>query len=161
MSQSWFYLGFISQNSLWKLSTFCGYKCIYSSVCEECEKSIFWPDYHFLASREITNWPDYHFCPIVLQLSWPFSFLHASHEWHFGELPVVSHSQDPVMRNLQMHTFLNFFTLSHTQPLHNSHLNTGYLIAKLQANLARNKANTWLNKFNLIISPFGYSVTKP
>ena len=48
-----------------------------------------------------------------------------------------------------VHTSWAFFTLSHTLPLHNSHINTGYLIAKLQANLARNKANTWLNKFNL------------
>ena len=55
-----------------------------------------------------------------------------------------------------MYTFLSFFTLSHTQPLHNSHLNTGYLIAKLQANLAWNKAITWLNKFNLtrFLNPF-------
>ena len=37
MSQSCFSLGFISQNSLWKLSTFCGYKGIYSRVCEKCE----------------------------------------------------------------------------------------------------------------------------
>ena len=44
---------------------------------------------------------------------------------------------------------LEFFTLSHTLPLHDSYLNTGYLIAELQANLAQNKANTWLNKFNL------------
>ena len=51
-----------------------------------------------------------------------------------------------------LHTFDQFFTLSHTQPLHDSHLNTGFLIAKLQANLARNKANTWLNKLNLTIS---------
>ena len=36
-----FSLGFLSQNSLWKLFIFCGYKGIYSSVCEECEKSIF------------------------------------------------------------------------------------------------------------------------
>ena len=49
---------------------------------------------------------------------------------------------------LNAHT-LEFFTLSHTLPLHDSHLNTGYLIAELQANLAQNKANTWLNKFNL------------
>ena len=48
-----------------------------------------------------------------------------------------------------MLTHLNFFTLSHTQPLHNSHLNTGYLIAEIQANLSWNKVNTWLNKFNL------------
>ena len=37
---------------------------------------------------------------------------------------------------------LEFFTLSHTQPLHYSHINTGYLLAKLQANLAWNKAKT-------------------
>ena len=42
-----------------------------------------------------------------------------------------------------------FFTLSHIQSLHDSHLNTGYQIAELQANLVWNKANTWLNKFNL------------
>ena len=36
-----FSLGFLSQNSLWKLSTFYGYKVIYSSVYEECEKTVF------------------------------------------------------------------------------------------------------------------------
>ena len=41
MSQSCFSLGFLSQNSLWKLSTFYGYKGIYSRVYEECEKSFF------------------------------------------------------------------------------------------------------------------------
>ena len=51
-----------------------------------------------------------------------------------------------------VHISWAFFTLSHTLLLHNSHLNTGYLIAKLQANLAQNKANTWLNKFNLTLS---------
>ena len=55
---------------------------------------------------------------------------------------------------------LSFFTLSHTQPLHYFHLNTEFLHAELQANLARNKANTWLIKFNLTISPFSYSVIK-
>ena len=40
MSQSCFSLGFLSQNSLWKLSTFRGYKDIYSSVYEECEKLV-------------------------------------------------------------------------------------------------------------------------
>jgi len=48
-----------------------------------------------------------------------------------------------------MHTLDQFFTLSHTQPLHNSHLNTEFLNVELQANFAWNKANTWLNKFNL------------
>ena len=41
MSQFCFSLEFLSQNSLWKLSTYCGYKDIYSGVCEECEKSVF------------------------------------------------------------------------------------------------------------------------
>ena len=101
------------------------------------------------SSCEITNWLNYTFCPIMLQLSWPFNFLHASHMWHFGKSPVVSHSRDLVERNLLNAHTLEFFTLSHTQPLHNSHLNTRYLIAEIQVNLARNKANTWLNKFNL------------
>lgn len=94
-------------------------------------------------SCEIIDWPDYPFYSIVLQLSWPFNFLHASHMWHFGESSVVK-------MLLIAHT-LEFFTLSYTQPLHDSHLNTWYLIAELQTNSARNKANTWLNKFNLIV----------
>ena len=57
--------------------------------------------------------------------------------------------RDPIMRLLWLHLSWVFFTLSHTQPLHKSHLNKKYLITKLQANLARNKTNTWLNKFNL------------
>ena len=160
MSQSWFSLGFFSQNSLLKLSTFRGYKGIYSRVREEYEKSFFCKTGHssdsvlrvgWVASLslELTTKLDCNFCSVVLLLSWPFNFLHVSHVWHFGELPVTSHSRDLVARNLQMHTRLNFFTLSHIQPLHNFHLNTGYLNAKIQANLARNKSNTWLNNFNL------------
>ena len=41
MNQSYCSLGFLSKKSLWKLSTFCGYKGIYSRACEECEKSFF------------------------------------------------------------------------------------------------------------------------
>ena len=40
MSQFCFSLRFLSQNSLWKLSTFCRYKGIYSKVYEECEESV-------------------------------------------------------------------------------------------------------------------------
>ena len=40
-----------------------------------------------------------------------------------------------------LHNLEHFFTLSHTLPLHDSHLNTGLLIAKIQENLAWNKAN--------------------
>ena len=45
-----------------------------------------------------------------------------------------------------MHNLEHFFTLSHTLPLHDSHLNIGLLIAKIQANLARNKANKMVDK---------------
>ena len=41
VDKSYFSLGFLSQNSLWKLSTFREYKGIYSRVCKECEKTFF------------------------------------------------------------------------------------------------------------------------
>ena len=63
--------------------------------------------------------------------------------------------------SFDLHTSWVFFTLSHTQPLHDSQLNTGYLITKIQANLARNKANTWLNKFNLTPPNYSSQRTSP
>ena len=54
-----------------------------------------------------------------------------------GGLPPATHPRVPAT----LHKFEHFFTLSHILPLHDSHLNTGLLIAKLQANLAQNKAN--------------------
>ena len=60
----------------------------------------------------------------------------------FGESPLTSQSRGPVTRSLLMHTLDKFFTRSHIQPLHDSHLNIGFLNVELQANLARNKANT-------------------
>ena len=125
MSQYWFSLRFLSQNYLWKLSTFRGYKVIYRRVREKCEKSYFCIIGHSgdsvsqvervaSLSCELTAWPDCIFCLVVLQLSWPFSFLHASHVWHFGDLPIASQSRDLVVRLLWMHTTWVFFTLSHT-----------------------------------------------
>ena len=99
------------------------------------------------SNRQLTERSDCTFSPIVIQLSWPFNFLHASHMWHFWRVSCEFQSWECSW----MHTFEQFFTLSHTQPLHYSHLNTGFLIAELQTNLAWNKANTWLNKFNLTI----------
>ena len=46
-----------------------------------------------------------------------------------------------VVIHFLLHTLDKIFTLSNTQPLHYFHLNTGFLNAELQANLARNKAN--------------------
>ena len=45
-----------------------------------------------------------------------------------------------------LHILEHFFTLSHSLPLQESHLNTRLLIAKIQANLAWNKANKMVNK---------------
>ena len=47
---------------------------------------------------------------------------------------------------LFLHTFEHFFTLSHSLPLQESHLNTELLIIEIQANLARNKANKIVDK---------------
>ena len=53
-----------------------------------------------------------------------------------------------------LHNLEYFFTLSHTLPLHDSHLNIELLIAKIQANLERNKANKMVDKiqpYNLLL----------
>ena len=102
-------------------------------------------------SRELTTWPNWNFCPIVLQLSWPFNslacFTRVPLWWLASHESVVRFSREtPLIAHI-----LSFLHTLHTQLLHKSHLNTGYLIAKSQANLARNKTNTWLNKFNLTI----------
>ena len=100
-------------------------------------------------SCELTAWPDRKFCPVVQQLAWPFNSPYMLHT-----CAILATYQLRASREIQswgsswVHTSWAFFTLSHTLPLHNSHLNTWYLIAKLQANLTQNKANTWLNKFN-------------
>ena len=67
----------------------------------------------------------------------------------FGNSPAASQSRDPVARPCWVHTLKLFFTLSHTLPLHDFHLNTGFLNAKLQANWHRIKPTKWLIKFNL------------
>ena len=48
-----------------------------------------------------------------------------------------------------MHSLEHFFTHSHTLPLHDSHLNIGFLSAKLQANWHGIKPTKCLIKFNL------------
>ena len=52
-------------------------------------------------------------------------------------LQAASHPRVPV----SLHSLEHLFTLSHILPLHDFHLNIGLLTAKLQANLAQNKAN--------------------
>ena len=151
---------FFSQNSLQNLSTFHGYKSIYSE--KECEKSLFsktmctgeslatWMSCEFQSPDNRMAKPYFLSCSglAVLTLQLPTCSTHVPHT---GESPLASQSRDPVVSCLLMHTLDQFFTLSHTQPSHYSHLNIGFLDVELQANLARNKANTQLNKFNFTI----------
>ena len=95
--------------------------------------------------------------PTVLTLQLPTCSTRVPHS---GKSPLANQSRVPVTSQLFLHTLDQFFTLSHTQPLHYSHLNTRFLNAELQANLVRNKSNTQLNKFNFTISTFGYFMTK-
>ena len=52
-----------------------------------------------------------------------------------------------------LHTLEHFFSLSHLLLLQESHLNTGLLIAEIQANLARNKTNKMVDKIQLYNLP--------
>ena len=65
---------------------------------------------------------------------------------NFGGLLVASHPRVQLRVSASLHNLEHFFTLSHSLPLHDSHLNTRLLIAKIQANLARNKANKMVDK---------------
>ena len=68
---------------------------------------------------------------------------------NFGDLPVASHPRVQLQVSTSLHNLKHFFALSHSLPLHDSHLNTGLLIAKIQANLARNKANKMYSRSDL------------
>ena len=153
MSQSCFSLRFFPQSSLWKLSIFRGYKGylywsekgmrrVSFSITEWTGDLASRLDWVASPSREITEWPDWTFFPLVLQLAWRFSFFAC-----FTHVHLLVACKPRATREIQLqvsaslHNFEYFFTLSHTVPLYDSYLNTGLLIAKLQANLARNKAN--------------------
>ena len=162
MSQSVFSLGFLPQNSLWKLSTFCGYKgylywyvhgmwrVSFSQTEWTCDLAS-WLDWVASPSCRLTEWPNWTFCPVMLQLTWLFSSsacftrvyllatckMRASHEIE-SRVPCCVH-------NLEL-----FFTLSHTLLLHDSHLNIGFLSAELQANWHGTKPTKWLIKIKLI-----------
>ena len=90
------------------------------------------------------------FCPLVFQLAWLFSSPTCSVRVQLLAVckPRASREFQPRV-SASLHCLEHFFTLSHTLPLHDSHLNTGFLSAVLQENFSRNKANTWLIKFNL------------
>ena len=108
MSQSCFPLGFLSQYSLWKLSTFRGYKgYLYWGENEMRRVRFFktelaggldsWLDWAASSSHEVTERPVCIFCPVVLQLAWFFNFWHAWHVFNIWRLTAASHLRDQIV----------------------------------------------------------------
>ena len=102
------------------------------------------------SSHKLTAWLAWDFCPVVQQLAWLFSSFSC-----FTRMPTLATCQTQASCEIKsrgpakLHTLELFFTLSHTLPLHDSHLNTGFLNAELQANWHGIKPTKWLIKFNL------------
>ena len=102
------------------------------------------------SSRELTAWPAKDFCPVVQQLTW-----HFISSTCFTHVPTLATWQPRASHEIQlrgsvlMHTLELFFTHSHTQPLHDSHLYTGFLNVELQTNCNGIKPIKRLIKFNL------------
>ena len=112
-----FSLGFLTQNSLWKLSTFRGYKGIYSRVYEECQESVTtkqdvlviracnWNESraNYLARLEILSYN----ATVGVTLQLP---LHDSHVYHSSDLPVARSSRETLLKcillELSLHTTL-------------------------------------------------------
>ena len=121
---------------------------IYTGVRMECEESGFSKQGWLAAwlSREFQpqgNWTAS--CPF-LSCSAPAGMtlqLLACLTW---VLPLVACSRESPAKSSHeslffLHTLELIFTLSHSLPLQESHLNTGLIIVEIQANLAQNKAN--------------------
>ena len=153
MNQSCFSLGFHSQNSLWKLSFFRGYKGLLEwewNVKSQVFQNRAGSRLNLIAwlSREFQprgNWTAS--CPI-LSCSAPASMtLQLLAYLALVQLLAACSCESPARFSREdlffffFHTLEHFFTLSHSLFLQESHLNTGLLIAEIQVNLARNKVN--------------------
>ena len=121
--------------------------CVWNEKCQFFPNRVVWRlGLATWLSRELTAWPDWKFCPVVLQLAWLFSSPAC-----FTRVPPLAtcQSRDLVARPCWVHTLEHFFTFSHTLPLHDSHLNIGFLNAELQKNWHRINLTKWLINFNL------------
>ena len=100
MSQYCFSLVFLSQNSLWMLSTFRRNKGLYSRVHIECEKSVTTKQGVLAARARDCNESQANYLAKLEVLSCSATIgetlqlpLHASHVCHSGDLLVVSQSR--------------------------------------------------------------------
>ena len=135
-----------------------GIRGIYTGVRMECEESGFskqgWPAAWL--SREFQprgNWTAS--CPI-LSCSAPTGMtLQLLACLARVQLLAACNRESPARSNCEslffLHTFEQFFTLSHSLPLQESHLNTGLLITEIKQIWHRIKPTRWLIKFNLTI----------
>ena len=152
MSQSCFSLGFLSQYSLWKLSTFFGYKgFLYSGENGMWRVRFFKTelvnglDSRLGLSRKFQPWGKWmasilFVCSALASMMLQLLACLARVQLLAACKPrATCEIQSRVV--VSLHNLEHFFTLSHTLPLHDSHLNIELLIAKIQANLTRNKAN--------------------
>ena len=107
MSQSCFSLGFLFQYSLWKPSTFHGYKgylywgengmrIVRFFKIELAGSLDLRLDWVASSSCEVTEQPVCTFCPVVLQLAWHFNFWYAWHVFNIWWLVATSHPRDPI-----------------------------------------------------------------
>ena len=128
VNQSCFSLGFLSQNSLWKLSFICGYKgYLYWGKRRTWNVRFFKTgvarglasrlDWVARSSRAITVWPVVLFCPVVLQLAWLFTFWHAWHVYCVWQLAAASHPWDQAVSLCFLAHSWAINTLSHSLPL--------------------------------------------
>ena len=157
MNQSYFSLGFLSQNSLWNLSFFRGYKgYLYWGENGMWRVRFF---FFFFLNRAglrlgLVPWLSHEFQPrgnwttscLILFCSAPAGMtLQLLACLARVQLLTACSRESPVRSSREslffLHTLEHFFTLSHLLSLQESHLNTGLLIAEIQANLARNKTN--------------------
>ena len=128
VNQSCFSLGFLSQNSLWKLSYICGYKgYLYWSergmwnvrfyktgvACGLASRL----DWVTRSNREIIIWPVVLFCPVILQLAWLFTFQHAWHVCCVWRLAAASHPRVPAASLCFLAHSWAINTLSYSLPL--------------------------------------------
>ena len=130
-----------------------GKRGIYTRVRMECEESGFskqgwlatWLSHEFQPRGNVTA-----SCPI-LSCSAPASMTLQLLACLAREQLLAACSRESPARSSRkslffLHTLDHFFTLSHSLPLQESHLNTGLLIAEIQANLVRSKANKMVDK---------------
>ena len=97
----------------------------------------------------------------MLQLAWWFNFSAC-----FTCVHLLVACKPRATREIQLwvpaslHSFEHFFTLSHTLPLHDSHLNIGLLLLNYKQIWHGIKPTRWLIKFNLTDSLNGCTSSK-